>query len=161
GRVRWNRARKFRCSSRPRRIATNWSNTSCASCTPTNCRRSSPCPSRADCLPIWRGWRPKPGPTIEKGNRNLNGIWRWCLLLLGLWAGMATAQEEPELLEPDRAFELSVRQVEPAALEVHYRIADGYYMYRDKFAFEAMPASVQLGQPVFPPGQVHDDEFFR
>lgn len=90
----------------------------------------------------------------------MNGIWRWCLLLLGLWAGMATAQEEPELLEPDRAFELSVRQVEPAALEVHYRIADGYYMYRDKFAFEAMPASVQLGQPVFPPGQVHDDEFF-
>ena len=86
-------------------------------------------------------------------------LWRICLLLLALCAGVAAAQE-PELLEPDRAFELSVRPAGPAAVEVHYRIADGYYMYREKFAFEAMPASVQLGEPIFPPGQVVEDEFF-
>src|SRR5690606_17514422 len=90
---------------------------------------------------------------------DLKTLWRSALLLLALCAGIAAAQE-PELLEPDRAFELSVRPAGPAAVEVHYRIAEGYYMYRAKFAFEAVPASVQLGEPIFPPGQVTEDEFF-
>lgn len=86
-------------------------------------------------------------------------LWRIALLLVALCAVSAHAQE-PELLEPDRAFSLSVRPAGSGMLEVHYRIADGYYMYREKFAFEAIPASVQLGAPVFPPGQIHEDEFF-
>lgn len=86
-------------------------------------------------------------------------LWRIALLLVALCAVPAHAQE-PELLEPDRAFSLSVRPAGSGMLEVHYRIADGYYMYREKFAFEAIPASVQLGAPVFPPGQIHEDEFF-
>ena len=83
---------------------------------------------------------------------------RILLLLLSVWSAFAHA--EPELLEPDRAFSLSVRAVSPSAVEVRYRIADGYYMYRDKFAFEAMPATLALGTPVFPQGEVKQDEFF-
>jgi thiol:disulfide interchange protein DsbD len=45
-------------------------------------------------------------------------------------------------------------------VEVRYAIADGYYLYRDRFRFAAEPASVTLGQPEFPKGQVHEDKFF-
>ena len=83
---------------------------------------------------------------------------RILLLLLGVWSAFAHA--EPELLEPDKAFSLSVRAVSPSAVEVRYKIADGYYMYRDKFAFEAVPATLTLGTPVFPQGEVKQDEFF-
>ncbi|HEY9381050.1 MAG TPA: protein-disulfide reductase DsbD [Burkholderiales bacterium] len=83
---------------------------------------------------------------------------RILLLLLGVWSAFAHA--EPELLEPDKAFSLSVRAVSPSAVEVRYKIADGYYMYRDKFAFEAVPATLALGTPVFPQGEVKQDEFF-
>lgn len=83
---------------------------------------------------------------------------RVLLLLLAVWSGFAHA--EPELLEPDKAFSLSVRAVGPSAVDVRYRIADGYYMYRDKFAFEALPATLALGTPVYPQGEVTHDEFF-
>ena len=33
------------------------------------------------------------------------------------------------------AFKFSARALDPTTLEVRYRIADGYYMYRDKFKF--------------------------
>ena len=50
--------------------------------------------------------------------------------------------------------------VEPGTAEVHYRIADGYYMYRDKFRFSAQPAGASLGQPHFPAGKIKEDEYF-
>ena len=65
-----------------------------------------------------------------------------------------------ELLEPDKAFGFSARALDAATVEVRYAIADGYYLYRDRFRFAAEPASVTLGQPQFPKGQVHEDEFF-
>ncbi len=82
---------------------------------------------------------------------------RFALLLLALAFGSASAQE---LLEPEKAFKLSARALDPQTLEVRFDIADGYYMYRDKFRFEAEPAGVKLGTPRFPPGQLKKDEFF-
>ena len=41
---------------------------------------------------------------------------------------------------------------------MHFAIADGYYMYRERFRFEAK--GVQVGKPEFPPGISHKDEFF-
>ncbi|HEX4802799.1 MAG TPA: protein-disulfide reductase DsbD, partial [Myxococcaceae bacterium] len=38
--------------------------------------------------------------------------------------------------------------------------ADGYYLYRDRFRFAAEPASVRLGSPRFPEGEIHEDKFF-
>jgi len=65
-----------------------------------------------------------------------------------------------DLLEPQQAFRFSARVAGPDVIEVRYRIADGYYMYRDKFRFSVVPGSVGLGQPDFPPGTVTEDEFF-
>ena len=70
------------------------------------------------------------------------------------------AHAADELLEPDKAFGFSARALDAATVEVRYAIADGYYLYRDRFRFAAEPASVTLGQPQFPKGQVHEDKFF-
>jgi thiol:disulfide interchange protein DsbD len=82
---------------------------------------------------------------------------RWLLLLLALLPVLASGAEP---LDPNKAFRLSVRALDPATVEVQYRIADGYYMYREKFAFAAEPATARLGQPEFPKGEVKQDEFF-
>src|SRR6266852_6146426 len=72
----------------------------------------------------------------------------------------ARAANADDLLEPDKAFRFSVRVLDAATVEVHYAIADGYYLYRERFRFAAEPASVTLGRPLFPQGQIHEDKFF-
>ena len=65
-----------------------------------------------------------------------------------------------DLLEPEKAFRFSARALD-GGVEVEFAIANGYYMYRDKFRFaaEGNPA-VRLGAPEFPAGAKHKDEFF-
>jgi thiol:disulfide interchange protein DsbD len=65
-----------------------------------------------------------------------------------------------DLLEPEKAFRLSVQAVDPTAVEVRFRIADGYYMYRDRFRFAVPGGDAQLGAPAFPRGEIKKDEFF-
>lgn len=83
---------------------------------------------------------------------------RLVLLLLCLLPQFANAAES-DLLEPDRAFQFSARIAAPDAIELNYRIAPGYYLYRDKFQFSAEPAAT-FGKAQFPAGEVKDDEFF-
>ena len=65
-----------------------------------------------------------------------------------------------ELLEPDKAFRFSARALDAVTAEVRYAIADGYYLYRERFRFAAEPATVTLGRPQFPKGEIHEDRFF-
>ncbi len=80
--------------------------------------------------------------------------------LLGLLSPALHAANPEDLLEPEKAFRLSVRGIDANTVEVRYQIADGYYLYREKFRFAAEPAGVTLGKPVFPDGKVKQDEFF-
>jgi thiol:disulfide interchange protein DsbD len=82
------------------------------------------------------------------------------MLLLAAAAVAPVAYGEDDLLTPDKAFQFSAAMVAPGVAEVRYRIADGYYMYRDRFRFSAQPAAVQLGAPQMPPGKVKEDEYF-
>ena len=75
-----------------------------------------------------------------------------------VWVLSSPAAED--LLAPEQAFRFSAKLIEPGLVEVRYRIADGYYMYRDKFRFTAIPRSAGLGEARFPPGKITDDEFF-
>lgn len=70
------------------------------------------------------------------------------------------AAGEDELLEPSKAFRFSARVLDPLTVEVRYAIADGYYLYRERFRFAAEPATVALGRPQFPQGDIHEDKFF-
>ena len=71
--------------------------------------------------------------------------------------GLAVAQE---LLDPAVAFKFSAQALDAANIEVRFKIADGYYMYRNRFKFVADSAAVKLGEAQFPVGEIHNDEFF-
>ncbi|MCC6532208.1 MAG: protein-disulfide reductase DsbD [Burkholderiales bacterium] len=81
---------------------------------------------------------------------------RWILVLVAI-LGLGCAQAE-EPLPPEQAFKLSARLLDSQTLLVRYDIERGYYMYRDKFQFEAPP--VALGQAQMPPGKLKDDPIF-
>ncbi|GJI93013.1 protein-disulfide reductase DsbD [Duganella hordei] len=61
-------------------------------------------------------------------------------------------------LEPDAAFKFSAQMVDGHTLSVSFQIADGYYMYRERFKFKADGA--KLGALAIPAGTVHFDETF-
>ena len=66
-----------------------------------------------------------------------------------------------DLLEPEKAFQFSARVLENQAIEVHFVIASGYYLYRERFKFAAEGnSSIKLGAPELPRGIPHKDEFF-
>ena len=78
----------------------------------------------------------------------VNQVWNqtWAVialmsLLLALCSPGRAA--DPELLEPDKAFRFSASAIAPDLIEVRYRIAPGYYLYRDKFQFSASAAGLQ------------------
>ncbi len=90
---------------------------------------------------------------------------RLLALLVVLCAGLAhAAVNEADLLEPEKAFRMSTRAVDDRTVEVKFDIADGYYLYRERFKFEAEPgiggANVKFGTPDFPAGVKKKDEFF-
>ncbi len=78
---------------------------------------------------------------------------------LSIWALAAVAVEEDELLLPDQAFRLQTTPTEDG-VRLEWTIAEGYYLYRNKFRFRSQDKGVSLGEPSFPPGKVKDDEFF-
>ncbi len=80
------------------------------------------------------------------------------LLLLLLSPAHAAAPED-ELLDPDQAFRLSTRTLDATTLEASWKIAPGYYLYRDKFKFEALDGT-PLREPVIPRGKKKNDPLF-
>lgn len=81
-----------------------------------------------------------------------------CALLLLAAAGVAHADEE--FLAPEQAFAFAARVADKNTLEIRYEIADGYYMYRERFHFAA-DNNTTLGDPAFPAGKVKFDETFQ
>lgn len=72
----------------------------------------------------------------------------------------AAAVNEADLLPVDDAFRISAEAVAPDSVRLTWRIAEGYYLYRHRFAFTSDTANVRLGQARLPPGEPHSDEFF-
>jgi thiol:disulfide interchange protein DsbD len=82
---------------------------------------------------------------------------RFLLALVLLLSGYVYAEED--LLEPEKAFLYSARQIEPGKVEARFQIAPNYYLYRDKIRFSA-DNGVKLGEAVLPAGKVKQDEYF-
>jgi thioredoxin:protein disulfide reductase len=81
-------------------------------------------------------------------------------LLLAVMASITPfSHAADDFLEPETAFKFSARMIDEKTAEVTYKIADGYYMYRERFAFKAEGAT--LGNPIIPPGKVKFDETFQ
>lgn len=78
-----------------------------------------------------------------------------CLLLL---ASARAGGAEP--LRPEDAFRPSAHALDGRTIEVSFEIAEGYYLYRDRFRFSVETGPARLGQPVFPKGRETLDETF-
>jgi thiol:disulfide interchange protein DsbD len=73
----------------------------------------------------------------------------------------ALAINDPqELLEPDQAFALSVRVRDAETLEASWKIAKGYYLYRDKFQFVSLDPALTLKPAIIPAGKKKEDPSF-
>ena len=84
-------------------------------------------------------------------------------MFLALFQALAVAHANPleeELLEAPKAFALTLKALSADTIEAQWKIADGYYLYRDKFKFESLDDNVQLLPPVLPAGIRKTDEFF-
>lgn len=64
-----------------------------------------------------------------------------------------------DFLDPAIAFKAEASMRDAATLEVRFTVADGYYLYRERFEFDALGA--RLGVPVIPPGKIKYDENFE
>jgi thiol:disulfide interchange protein DsbD len=89
---------------------------------------------------------------------------RWWLTagayaLAGLLATPSKAAD-PKLLPPELAFRFSARALDARTLEARFAVADGYYLYRDKFQFAVAPDPAALAGLVWPPGKPKEDQFF-
>ena len=70
----------------------------------------------------------------------------------------APSVQAQDFLAPEQAFAFSARMRDAATIEVSFRIADGYYMYRDKIAVSAEGAT--LGKVEIPRGTIKFDPNF-
>lgn len=71
----------------------------------------------------------------------------------------ALAQSEDELLTPEEAFAFSSELV-GNTLIARWDIAQGYYMYQDKFVAESQTDGIQIGELIMSPGKPKIDQFF-
>ncbi|MCV6904238.1 MAG: protein-disulfide reductase DsbD [Achromobacter xylosoxidans] len=80
-----------------------------------------------------------------------------------LWlAWNAPARAEAEFLEPEKAFVFSAAMAAPDTVELRFRVAPGYYMYRERFGISISPlGAATLGEPVYPKGEVKYDPTFE
>lgn len=80
-----------------------------------------------------------------------------CISLLGVVVAPSYAEED--FLPPEKAFRVSARLLDAKSIEINFQIAEGYYLYRERFAFKAEGAS--LGEPDVPHGKIKFDPNFE
>ncbi len=90
------------------------------------------------------------------------------LLSIGCGAGAASSSlfggllgnDEPALLPVERAFPVSAELITPDRIVTRWDIQPGYYLYRDKLAFELADADNAIQRAQTPPGESKDDPYF-
>lgn len=83
------------------------------------------------------------------------------LILLALLASLfALPGHAADPIEPEKAFAMSARALDAQTVEIVFDIAPDYYLYGNKFRFDAEPTTVVLGDIDRPPGKIKQDEFF-
>lgn len=81
-------------------------------------------------------------------------------LSISAFGGLGLNDGEDEILAPDQAFKLST-EVSANSLIANWEIADGHYLYRDKFKLSLIDANgVESGTLNIPAGEMKNDEFF-
>lgn len=82
------------------------------------------------------------------------------LSFMFMLAGVSVARAADDFLDPSVAFKFSASE-SPGQVDVRFKIANGYYLYRERFAFAVKGGQVTLGDPQFPAGHVKFDQTFQ
>ena len=82
----------------------------------------------------------------------------WLIASLFIFATPSWAMMGDDLLEADEAFQLQTLQVSNSELTVSWKIAKGYYLYKDRIAVES--DQIQLSPPLFPSSVRKNDPLF-
>ena len=66
------------------------------------------------------------------------------------------------ILDPDQAFRLTAKPLDPDTVQFTWVVAEGYYLYRDKFSLVSLADDVRIDQTALriPRGKVKQDESF-
>ncbi|MDQ2701722.1 MAG: cytochrome C biogenesis protein, partial [Pseudomonadota bacterium] len=82
------------------------------------------------------------------------------MALLATGAVQALAIDESQLLPVDQAFALQASAPRPDRIELSWKIADGYYLYRHRTSVEVQGGGFVATELQLPDGERHTDEFF-
>jgi thiol:disulfide interchange protein DsbD len=80
-------------------------------------------------------------------------------LLAALAMTLGSAVHAQDVVRPEVAFPYELT-ANGDHLALEFALLDGYYLYRERFDFATETPGVTLGDPVFPTGELHSDEFF-
>jgi thiol:disulfide interchange protein DsbD len=87
------------------------------------------------------------------------GIVLRALLVLGLATLATPLWAKDDFLPPEQAYKYSTR-VAGDQLIVTWQIQPGYYLYKKRLGVASGSSTAQLGQPAWPKGENHHDEYF-
>lgn len=90
----------------------------------------------------------------------IHGAILLCAFLLSALTFSATQAQQQDFLDPEKAFVVQAKMIDSGTLRLQFKIANGYYMYKEQFAFKLDTATVKLGQAGLPVGVVKHDPTF-
>lgn len=97
---------------------------------------------------------------FNRFERRLRAGFSFLVALLSLIAFAPLAHADGDLLEPDQAFGFSASE-QPGGVDLHFKVADGYYLYREHFVFATRGGTATLGTPDMPAGHIKFDPTFQ
>jgi thiol:disulfide interchange protein DsbD len=90
---------------------------------------------------------------------------KFLIRALPLLATLLLAQPAPlsaqddEFLQPEDAY-LYTATADEKSVTVEWTVTPGYYLYKKRMGISAATAGVTVGEPVYPKGEMHSDEYF-
>lgn len=111
------------------------------------------------------GWRPKRidrhmFKPFSKLTRAFARLALFIVAFICLGAGLSNPARADDFLDPSVAFRFSADE-QPHEVDVHFKIADGYYLYRERFQFATKSGTATLGAAQLPAGHVKFDPTFQ
>lgn len=87
-------------------------------------------------------------------------ILRFFCCLAFCFAGQAYAIDAEGVLPAEQAFQFTAKAKTSDRLVLSWHIANGYYLYRNKFKFASLTPGINPGAEFFPPGHTKHDNLF-
>ncbi|MBC8025591.1 MAG: protein-disulfide reductase DsbD [Steroidobacteraceae bacterium] len=84
----------------------------------------------------------------------------WDASVKVLAAAAPLVADDEEYLDVEKAFVLTYQALSTNTMQLNWRIADGYYLYKQRIKVEPAGDTKTIGALVLPKGESHSDEYF-